>query len=227
MPDNPVLSVQIVFSGKIRCSVRTVFCAGRNDGMYVTSIAANRCSSIYNLAVANNYCKTFIDWEGNRCSKRRRNGWKAFVWRSKSFDGRERGGYRGRSYECDSYYSCDLAVGQLLFYRGFDSACFSSCFLPIRMRRLIRSYPACNYGKYKLVICPEKIVSFSWGHSHCPVTGGLRTEPRRTCCMSKCTCNIDIHWIYFGWNVSLYSIGSILRMAPDAWTSWSAWIWSR
>ena len=37
------------------------FVAGRNDGMYVTSIAANRCSSIYNLAVANNYCKTFID----------------------------------------------------------------------------------------------------------------------------------------------------------------------
>ena len=35
----------------------------------------------------------------------------------------------------------------------------------IRMRRLIRSYPACNYGKYKLVICPEKIVSFSWGHT--------------------------------------------------------------
>lgn len=27
----------------------------------VTSIAANRCSSIYNFAVANNYCKTFID----------------------------------------------------------------------------------------------------------------------------------------------------------------------
>lgn len=35
----------------------------------------------------------------------------------------------------------------------------------IRMRRLIRSYPACNYGKYKLVICPEKMVSFSWGHT--------------------------------------------------------------
>ncbi|MFR9261882.1 MAG: hypothetical protein ACLVL2_14650 [Bacteroides cellulosilyticus] len=35
----------------------------------------------------------------------------------------------------------------------------------IHMRRLIRSYPACNYGKYKLVICPEKIVSFSWGHT--------------------------------------------------------------
>ena len=35
----------------------------------------------------------------------------------------------------------------------------------IRMRRLIRSYPACNCGKYKLVICPEKMVSFSWGHT--------------------------------------------------------------
>lgn len=38
------------------------------------------------------------------------------------------GGYRGRSYECDSYYSCDLAVGRLLFYRGFDSACFPLAF---------------------------------------------------------------------------------------------------
>lgn len=37
-------------------------------------------------------------------------------------------------------------------------------FSTIRMRRLIHSYPACNYGKYKLIICPEKIVSFSWGN---------------------------------------------------------------
>ena len=38
-------------------------------------------------------------------------------------------------------------------------------FSTIRMRRLIHSYPACNYGKYKLLICPEKIVSFSWGNT--------------------------------------------------------------
>lgn len=38
-------------------------------------------------------------------------------------------------------------------------------FSTIRMRRLIHSYPACNYGKYKLIICPEKIVSFSWGNT--------------------------------------------------------------
>lgn len=38
-------------------------------------------------------------------------------------------------------------------------------FSTIRMRRLIQSYPACNYGKYKLIICPEKIVSFSWGNT--------------------------------------------------------------
>ena len=37
-------------------------------------------------------------------------------------------------------------------------------FSTVRMRRLIHSYPACNYGKYKLIICPEKIVSFSWGN---------------------------------------------------------------
>ena len=37
-------------------------------------------------------------------------------------------------------------------------------FFTVRMRRLIHSYPACNYGKYKLIICPEKIVSFSWGN---------------------------------------------------------------
>lgn len=38
-------------------------------------------------------------------------------------------------------------------------------FSTIRMRRLIHSYSACNYGKYKLIICPEKIVSFSWGNT--------------------------------------------------------------
>ena len=38
-------------------------------------------------------------------------------------------------------------------------------FSTVRMRRLIHSYPACNYGKYKLIICPEKIVSFSWGNT--------------------------------------------------------------
>lgn len=38
-------------------------------------------------------------------------------------------------------------------------------FSTIRMRRLIHNYPACNYGKYKLIICPEKIVSFSWGNT--------------------------------------------------------------
>ena len=37
-------------------------------------------------------------------------------------------------------------------------------FSTVRMRRLIHSYPACHYGKYKLIICPEKIVSFSWGN---------------------------------------------------------------
>ena len=37
-------------------------------------------------------------------------------------------------------------------------------FSTVRMRRLIHSYSACNYGKYKLIICPEKIVSFSWGN---------------------------------------------------------------
>ena len=38
-------------------------------------------------------------------------------------------------------------------------------FSTIRMGRLIHSYSACNYGKYKLIICPEKIVSFSWGNT--------------------------------------------------------------
>ena len=61
MPDNPVLFVQIVFQERYAVPYEPFFVAGRNDGMYVTSVAANRCSSIYNLAVANNYCKTFID----------------------------------------------------------------------------------------------------------------------------------------------------------------------
>lgn len=42
------------------------------------------------------------------------------------------------------------------------------CFLllsTIRMYRLVRRFPAHEYGEYKLVICPEKIVSFSWGNT--------------------------------------------------------------
>lgn len=35
----------------------------------------------------------------------------------------------------------------------------------IRMRRLIGRFPSTDCGKYKLVICPEKIVSFSWGNT--------------------------------------------------------------
>lgn len=35
----------------------------------------------------------------------------------------------------------------------------------IRMRRLIGRYPACDCGAYKLVVCPEEIVSFSWGNT--------------------------------------------------------------
>lgn len=35
----------------------------------------------------------------------------------------------------------------------------------IRMYRLIRRFPAHDCGKYKLIICPEKIVSFSWGNT--------------------------------------------------------------
>ena len=33
----------------------------------------------------------------------------------------------------------------------------------IHMYRLIHRFPAHEYGEYRLVICPEKIVSFSWG----------------------------------------------------------------
>ena len=35
----------------------------------------------------------------------------------------------------------------------------------IRMYRLIHRFPAHEYGEYRLVICPEKIVSFSWGNT--------------------------------------------------------------
>ena len=80
----------------------------------------------------------------------------------------------------------------------------------IRMRRLIRSYPACNCGKISWSSVRRRW-SLSVGgiqlSCHRRITNGI---PEKSCCMSKCTCNISIHWIYFGWNVSLYSIGSIL-----------------
>lgn len=31
-----------------------------------------------------------------------------------------------------------------------------------RLRQLIRRYPGCDYNGYRLIICPDKIVSFSW-----------------------------------------------------------------
>ena len=35
----------------------------------------------------------------------------------------------------------------------------------IRMYRLIHRFPAHEYGEYRLVVCPEKIISFSWGNT--------------------------------------------------------------
>ncbi|WP_291529230.1 M56 family metallopeptidase [Bacteroides sp. UBA939] len=35
----------------------------------------------------------------------------------------------------------------------------------IRMYRLIHRFPVHKYGKYRLIICPEKIISFSWGNT--------------------------------------------------------------
>ena len=56
-----------------------------------------------------------------------------------------------------------LLLGGCYFIRALVVLTFL-LFSTVRMRRLIHSYPACNYGKYKLIICPEKIVSFSWGN---------------------------------------------------------------
>ena len=61
MPDNPVLSVQIVFQERYAVSYEPLFTVDGNSGMHITPIAANRCSSIYNFAVADNCRKTFID----------------------------------------------------------------------------------------------------------------------------------------------------------------------
>lgn len=37
------------------------FAVDGNSGMHITPVVANRCSSIYNFAVADNCRKTFID----------------------------------------------------------------------------------------------------------------------------------------------------------------------
>lgn len=34
-----------------------------------------------------------------------------------------------------------------------------------RMWRLIHRYPGCSHKKYRLIVCPEKISSFSWGNT--------------------------------------------------------------
>ena len=61
MSDNPVLSVQIIFQERYAVSYEPLFTVDGNSGMYITPIAANKCSSIYNFAVADNCRKTFID----------------------------------------------------------------------------------------------------------------------------------------------------------------------
>lgn len=59
--------------------------------------------------------------------------------------------------------SITLLLGSLYFVGAIAIFVF---FLlsTFRMFRLISRYPACKYGKFKLIICPEEIVSFSWGN---------------------------------------------------------------
>lgn len=61
MPDNSVFSVQIVFQERYAVSYEPFFTVDGNSGMYTTPIIANRCSSVYHFAVADNYCKAFVD----------------------------------------------------------------------------------------------------------------------------------------------------------------------
>lgn len=56
------------------------------------------------------------------------------------------------------YLSACYFLGALVVF------CFF-LFSTIRMYRLVHRFPACDYGEYRLVICPEKIVSFSWGNT--------------------------------------------------------------
>ena len=61
MSDNPVLSVQIIFQERYTVSYEPFFAVDGNSGMHITPVVVNRCSSIYNFAVADNCRKTFID----------------------------------------------------------------------------------------------------------------------------------------------------------------------
>ena len=89
---------------------------------------------------------------------------KSICLKKQVFDGREREGIEGDRTNVIHTIPVIWLLGGCYFIGALIVLAFL-LLSTIRMRRLIRSYPACNYRKYKLVICPEKIVSFSWGHT--------------------------------------------------------------
>lgn len=64
------------------------------------------------------------------------------------------------------HYTSAIPVAVLLggcYLAGVAVVFISLLLSTIRMRRLISRYQARDFGNYKLVVCPEEIVSFSWG----------------------------------------------------------------
>lgn len=62
------------------------------------------------------------------------------------------------------HFSWTKALG-LLYLIGAGSTLLFFLLSTWRMWRLIHHYPKYNHDKYKLVICPEKVPSFSWGNT--------------------------------------------------------------
>lgn len=75
---------------------------------------------------------------------------------------RQVAGEEGASVRLPAHFSWIALLG--MFYAA-GAVCTFLFFLfsTWRMFRLIRRYPRRNYGGYKLVVCPEKVSSFSWG----------------------------------------------------------------
>lgn len=62
------------------------------------------------------------------------------------------------------HFSWAEALG-LLYLIGAGSTLLFFSLSTWRMWRLIHHYPKCSFGKYKLVVCSESILSFSWGNT--------------------------------------------------------------
>lgn len=135
--------------------------------LHLTAIHAVQCLYRTNVATTDLHCPQYID---SRNGKPENDRGHPCGSRNSQCNSRIEQGYERR----DRYRTDCLATTVLHFVEYFlgifyiSGAGIALLFFSLstwRMWRLIHRYPGCSHKKYRLIVCPEKISSFSWGNT--------------------------------------------------------------